>query len=183
MISTHSHWHAGLARAKRWGSSKAFARSSRRQFRRGRLDNGAFEISGAPPPIDGVDFRYRPSSNGARPFPGQCGTLPPGAEVRERFLVTALLMEGGRVSESGAALKSGAELIVGADAFTRSCALRGCATVQRAAIHGGRMVRVPGKGGPTVSDFENYFTADMGGAAFPTSDRANVRRAGSRVLA
>jgi flavin-dependent dehydrogenase len=178
-VSTHFIWHAGLARAKRWGLLEGICSLGAPPVRRVRLDNGAFEISGTPPPADGVDFAVGPRRTSLDHFLVNAARAA-GADVREQFLVTGLLIESGRVVGIRGSTEERGRVIVGAD---------GVHSVVAHCVDAPRYNQRPStagawyaywEDGPVVSDFENYFRADIGGAAFPTSDGLTCVVAGWR---
>src|SRR5689334_12450214 len=83
-LSTHFIWHAGLARAKRWGLLEGLCGLGAPPVRRGTLNTGPFELAGTPPPLDGVDFAIAPRRTVLDAFLVNAAR-DAGAEVREGF--------------------------------------------------------------------------------------------------
>lgn len=167
-VSTHFIWHAGLARAKRWGLLEGLCGLGAPPVRRGTLDVGAIELAGTPPALDGIDFAMAPRRvlldaflvNAARDA---------GAEVRERFHVTGLLTEGDAVVGIRGATEERCRIVVGADgahSFVAHCV--------KAPSYNERPSTASAwyaywEAGAEVEAFENYVRSEVGGAAFPTT--------------
>ncbi len=174
-ISTHVIWHSGLARAKSWGLLHRIVGLGAPPIHSVTLDIEGIELAGSPPPLDGVDFAMAPRRilldkllvDAAREA---------GAEIRESFYVSEIVMEAGRVTgirgrtSGGEMVTEKARMVVGADGV-RSIV----ASAVRAAKYNTRPSTACGyyaywRGGPRVTDFENYVRPSVGSAALPTND-------------
>src|SRR5215471_4669971 len=59
-VSTHVIWHAGLARAKRWGLLNQINGIGAPPMCTVRLNVGPFELAGSPQPLDSIDHAVAP---------------------------------------------------------------------------------------------------------------------------
>jgi 2-polyprenyl-6-methoxyphenol hydroxylase-like FAD-dependent oxidoreductase len=119
-LSTHYIHQPGVARLRRWGLLDRVIATGCPPARRMTFDVGPFALSGAPVAAEGADAGYAPR----RYLLDQIlleAAAEAGAEVRERFSVSELLTEDGRVvgvrgrAAGGAAVSERAPIVVGAD--------------------------------------------------------------------
>ncbi|MDP8924512.1 MAG: NAD(P)/FAD-dependent oxidoreductase [Chloroflexota bacterium] len=119
-ISTHIIWQQGTARLKHWGLLDRVAESNCPPIRKLTLDVGEFALAGTLPPVDGVAEAYAPRRTVLDKILLDAAAAA-GAEVREGFAVTDVVMDGDRVtgirgrSDRGANVADEARLVVGAD--------------------------------------------------------------------
>jgi 2-polyprenyl-6-methoxyphenol hydroxylase-like FAD-dependent oxidoreductase len=119
-ISVHYIHQPGIACLKRWGLLDKVAASNCPPVRRQRLDFGPFALEGTPPPADGAADGYAPRRTILdKLLVDAAGEA--GVEVRERFTVDDLVMDGGRVAgirghaAGGTTVTEEARIVVGAD--------------------------------------------------------------------
>lgn len=119
-LSTHNLMLPGVARLKRWGLLDAIIAAGTPATRTLRFDAGPVVLEGEIPPLDGADAIYGPRRtildkvllDAARDA---------GAEVRERFAVDEIVMEGSRVTgirgrePGGTSATESAQIVIGAD--------------------------------------------------------------------
>lgn len=128
-VSTHYIHQPGVARLKRWGQLERVAASNCPPVRHQLFDVGPFQLRGAPPPADGVAVGYAPRRSVLDKILVDAAAAA-GVEVRERFAVDALVVDGERVTgvrgraAGGATVTEQARLVVGADGL-RSLVARG----------------------------------------------------------
>ncbi|HEY7031759.1 MAG TPA: NAD(P)/FAD-dependent oxidoreductase [Thermomicrobiales bacterium] len=119
-LSVHYIHQPGVARLKRWGLLDRVVASNCPPVRRQRLDFGPFALQGTPPPADGVADGYGPRRTVLDKLLVDAAAAA-GAEVRERFTVDDLVMDGERVTgvcghaAGGATVTEEARIVVGAD--------------------------------------------------------------------
>lgn len=119
-LSTHYIHQSGIARLQRWGLLDQVIGSNCPPARRMTFDVGPFALVGTPPPADGATAAYAPRRYildgilvGA--------AVAAGAELRERFTVDELVMDGDRVAgirghdARGNSVTERARIVVGAD--------------------------------------------------------------------
>jgi 2-polyprenyl-6-methoxyphenol hydroxylase-like FAD-dependent oxidoreductase len=128
-MSTHFIHQPGVARLKRWGLLDKLAASNCPPVRGQRFDLGPFALVGTPPACDGVAESYCPRRYVLDTILVEAA-VQAGAELREHFTVTELLMDGDRVrgvrghAAGGATVDEEARMVVGADGL-RSVVARG----------------------------------------------------------
>ncbi|HEX2507100.1 MAG TPA: NAD(P)/FAD-dependent oxidoreductase [Miltoncostaeaceae bacterium] len=119
-LSTHYIHQPGVARLRRWGLLDRVAATGCPPARRLTFDVGPFALSGAPVAAEGADVAYAPR----RYLLDQIlveAAAEAGAEVRERFSVSEVLTEAGRVTgirgraAGGATVTERARIVIGAD--------------------------------------------------------------------
>ena len=128
-LSVHYIHQPGVACLHRWGLLERVIASNCPPVRRQRVDFGPVVLEAAPPPIDGIADAYAPRRTvldtllvGA--------AVAAGAEVRERFTVDDLLMDGGRVTgirghaAGGTTVSEEARIVIGADGLHSRVARR-----------------------------------------------------------
>ncbi len=126
-LSVHYVHQPGGASLKRWGLLDRVVASNCPPVRRQRLDFGGLVLEGSPPPIDGVADGFAPRRTVLDKLLVDAAAAA-GAEVRERFTVDELVMDGDRVTgvrghaAGGAAVTEAARLVVGADGLHSSVA-------------------------------------------------------------
>jgi flavin-dependent dehydrogenase len=119
MLSGHYIHQPGGARLKKWGLLDRVARSGGAAIRTFALDFGPTVLVGSPPPVDGVRDGYCVRRTVLDKLLVDAA-VEAGAELRERFPVQSLLMEGERVVGIRAQSRDGiveerARLVIGAD--------------------------------------------------------------------
>ena len=119
-LSTHQVQLPGVARLRRWGLLDAVVASGAPPARHVRFDVGPAVIEGHFPTFQGVDAVYSPRRTVLDALLVEAARAA-GAEVRERFMVEEVVVEGGRVTgirgreKGGAPVAESARLTVGAD--------------------------------------------------------------------
>jgi flavin-dependent dehydrogenase len=118
-LSVHYIHQPGVAHLKRWGLLDQIIASYCPPVRRQRLDFGPVVLEAAPPPADGVAEGYAPRRTVLDAILIDAAAAA-GAEVRERFTVDGLLMDGDRVTGIRGHAGSGivtekARIVIGAD--------------------------------------------------------------------
>jgi flavin-dependent dehydrogenase len=119
-LSVHYIHQPGVACLKRWGLLDRVVASNCPPVRRQRLDFGPFMLEGTPPPADGVADGYAPRRTILDKLLVDAAAAA-GAEVRERFTVDEIVMDGERVTgvrghgTAGAVVTEEARIVVGAD--------------------------------------------------------------------
>jgi 2-polyprenyl-6-methoxyphenol hydroxylase-like FAD-dependent oxidoreductase len=119
-LSTHQVQLPGVARLRRWGLLDAVVASGTPPARHVRFDVGPAVLEGHFPTFQGVDAVYSPRRTVLDGLLVEAARAA-GAEVRERFIVEELVVEGGRVTgirgreKGGAPVAESARLTVGAD--------------------------------------------------------------------
>jgi 2-polyprenyl-6-methoxyphenol hydroxylase-like FAD-dependent oxidoreductase len=119
-LSVHYIHQPGVARLKRWGLLDQVAASNCPPVRTQRLDFGPVVLEAAPAPFDGVVEGYAPRRTVLDKLLIDSAAAA-GAEMRERFTVDELVMDGDRVAgirghaAGGATVTETARIVVGAD--------------------------------------------------------------------
>lgn len=119
-LSVHYIHQPGIAALKRWGLLDAVIASNCPAVQRQTMDFGPFRISGSPPPSDGTSEGYAPRRLVLDKILVDAAAKA-GAEVRERFTVTGLEMDGDHVTgvrghaAAGANIVERARIVIGAD--------------------------------------------------------------------
>jgi flavin-dependent dehydrogenase len=119
-MSTHYIHQPGIARLKRWGLFEQVVASNCPPIDRYRIDFGFIELSGSPPPFDGVSAGYCPRRFVLDRILVEAARAA-GAEVREGFAVRELVTDNGRVTGirggdgHGATIVEKARIVIGAD--------------------------------------------------------------------
>ena len=114
-LSTHYIHQSGNARLARWGLLERLAATGCPPIRRYRFDVGPFALTGAPPPLDGVDAAYSPRRYVLDTLLAEAAAEA-GAEVRQGAKVTGLLDQDGRIAGvRGPGLEERARVVIGAD--------------------------------------------------------------------
>lgn len=119
-LSTHYIHQPGVARLKRWGLLDKVVASNCPPVRRTVFDVGPFALVGAPPPAHGVTDAYAPRRKVLDTILVEAA-MQAGAEVREHFTVTGLLMDGDRIrgirgqTAGGTPVTEEARIVIGAD--------------------------------------------------------------------
>jgi 2-polyprenyl-6-methoxyphenol hydroxylase-like FAD-dependent oxidoreductase len=128
-LSVHYIHQPGVASLKRWGLLERVIASNCPPVRRQRVDFGHVVLDAAPPSIDGVADAYAPRRTVLDTILVEAASAA-GAEVRERFTVDDLLMDGDRVTgvrghaAGGATVSEAARIIIGADGLHSRVARR-----------------------------------------------------------
>jgi flavin-dependent dehydrogenase len=118
-LSTHQIQVPGVARLRRFGLLERIAAGAP-ATRRLRLDAGSTVLTGNYPTVDGADALYSPRRTVLDAALVDAARAA-GAQVRERFTVSELTHDAGRVtgvrgrSHGGAPVRESAALVVGAD--------------------------------------------------------------------
>jgi 2-polyprenyl-6-methoxyphenol hydroxylase-like FAD-dependent oxidoreductase len=119
-LSTHYIHQPGVARLRRWGLLDRVVATGCPPARRLTFDVGPFALTAAPTAADGADAGYAPR----RYLLDQIlleAAAEAGAEVRERFSVSEIVVEDGRVAgirgraAGGATVTERAPMVIGAD--------------------------------------------------------------------
>jgi flavin-dependent dehydrogenase len=119
-ISTHYIHQDGVARLDDWGLLPQVAASNCPPIRNYTLDVGPFALTGSPPPVDGVADAYSPRRMVLDQILVEAAA-DAGVEVRERFPVSELVFEEGRLAGIGGRVAGGrtvtekAKIVIGAD--------------------------------------------------------------------
>jgi len=118
-LSTHQVQLPGVARLADWGVLDGVIASGAPATRRVRFQNGGVVLDGSFPAFRGVDALYSPRRTVLDALLVDAARAA-GAEVRERFAVEEILIEGGSVrvrgrERGGAAVTETARFVVGAD--------------------------------------------------------------------
>ena len=123
-LSVHYIHQPGVASLQRWGLLEGVIASNCPPVRRQRVDFGPVVLEATPPPIDGIADAYAPRRTVLDTLLVEAAAAA-GAEVRERFTVEDLLMDGERVtgiqghSTGGAMVREEARIVIGLTACTR----------------------------------------------------------------
>jgi 2-polyprenyl-6-methoxyphenol hydroxylase-like FAD-dependent oxidoreductase len=119
-LSVHYIHQPGVACLHRWGLLERVIASNCPPVRRQRVDFGPVVLDAAPPPIDGIADAFAPRRTILDALLGEAAAAA-GAEVRERFTVEDLLIDGERVTgirghaAGGATVTETARIVIGAD--------------------------------------------------------------------
>jgi 2-polyprenyl-6-methoxyphenol hydroxylase-like FAD-dependent oxidoreductase len=133
-LSVHYIHQPGVACLQRWGLLERVISSNCPPVRRQRVDFGPVVLKAAPPPIDGIADAYAPRRTVLDTLLVEAAAAA-GAEVRERFTVDDLVMDGERVTgirghaAGGTTVSEEARIVIGADGLHSRVARRvGAAT-------------------------------------------------------
>src|SRR3954468_20300540 len=96
-VSTHYVHQPGVERLRRWGLLERLIATGCPPAPRLTFDLGPFALSAAPPPAGASDAAYAPRRQVLDQLLVEAAAEA-GAEVRERFSMSEVLMEGGRVA-------------------------------------------------------------------------------------
>lgn len=119
-LSAHYIHQPGVASLKRWGLLDQVAASNCPPAREQIFDVGPFQLRGTPPPAGDAAEAYAPRRTVLDQILVEAAAAA-GVEVRERFSVTDLVMEGDRVTGirghgvGGAPVTEQARIVIGAD--------------------------------------------------------------------
>src|SRR5690606_8764836 len=119
-LSAHYIHQPGVARLKRWRLLHQVAASNCPPARAPSVDVGPFQLRGTPPPAGDAAEAYAPRRTVLDQILVEAAAAA-GVEVRERFSVTDLVMEGDRVTGirghgvGGAPVTEQARIVIGAD--------------------------------------------------------------------
>ena len=119
-LSSHYIQQPGVARLKQWGLLDKVVASNCPPTCQIVFDVGPFALTGTPPPADGVACGYGPRRQVLDTMLVEAAAEA-GAEVREHFTVSELLMESDRVrgirghTTGGAPVTEEARIVIGAD--------------------------------------------------------------------
>jgi flavin-dependent dehydrogenase len=117
-LSTHYIHQSGVACLARWGLLERIAAAGAPAIRRYTLDLGSFALHGAPPPIGDVADAYSLRRSALDQILVDAAAEA-GAEVRERFPVDGLAMDGERVTGIRSRGRTvHARIVVGADGLS-----------------------------------------------------------------
>jgi flavin-dependent dehydrogenase len=119
VMSTHLIWQPGVASMKRWGLLEKIQASGCPAIGKLMVDLGPFTLVGSPPPAEGVADAYSPRRTVLDKILVD-GAVAAGAELREGFSVSEVLVDGGRATgirgtSSGATVTEHGRLVIGAD--------------------------------------------------------------------
>jgi 2-polyprenyl-6-methoxyphenol hydroxylase-like FAD-dependent oxidoreductase len=172
-LSTHFVHAPGVAALERWGLRDALAASGCPAVRTYSFDFGPVRIEGTPRPSGGVDEAYCPRRTVLDTMLVHAAA-DAGAEVREGFTVSEVLVEDGTVvgirgSGEGATVTERARVVIGADGRNSLLArvVRPEQYDERPAASSAFYSYWSGVGS---SGFEVYDGQRCGMAAFPTHD-------------
>jgi 2-polyprenyl-6-methoxyphenol hydroxylase-like FAD-dependent oxidoreductase len=172
-LSTHFVHAPGVAALERWGMRDALAASGCPAVRTYSFDFGPVRIEGTPRPSGGVDEAYCPRRTVLDTMLVHAAA-DAGAEVREGFTVSEVLVEDGTVvgirgSGEGATVTERARVVIGADGRNSLLArvVRPEQYDERPAASSAFYSYWSGVGS---SGFEVYDGQRCGMAAFPTHD-------------
>ena len=119
-ISGHMIWQPGIARLQRWGLLNNVVASNCPPVKDVKMDLGSYALSGVLPPSEGVEDAYCVRRTALDKILVDAAVAA-GAELRERFSVTAILTENGRFtgirghSRGGPTIDEKARVVIGAD--------------------------------------------------------------------
>jgi flavin-dependent dehydrogenase len=119
-VSTHFIWPPGVACLKRWGLLERVLATNCPIIRTIGLDLGEFQLTGNPPPIDGVAEMCAPQRTLLDKLLLDAAAEA-GAEVREGFTIAGLTSSDGRVTgirghaKGGREIAEQARIVIGAD--------------------------------------------------------------------
>jgi flavin-dependent dehydrogenase len=119
-VSTHFIWPPGVACLKRWGLLERALATNCPVIRTIGLDLGEFQLTGDPPPFDGVGEMCAPRRTVLDKLLLDAAAEA-GAEVREGFTVTGLTSSAGLVTgirgrpKGGGEIAEEARIVIGAD--------------------------------------------------------------------
>jgi flavin-dependent dehydrogenase len=119
-VSTHMIHAPGIAALHRWGLLEEVTATGCPPVERYSFDFGPFTIAGTPRPSDGIATGYAPRRTVLDKILVDAAARA-GAEVRERFSVEDVIVEGRTVvgirgrSDGGAAVVERARVVIGAD--------------------------------------------------------------------
>lgn len=126
-LSTHYIHQPGVAKLQRWGLLDRLIESGCPPIESQKFDVGPFALIGNPPPVDGVSAGYAPRRTVLDKILVDAA-VEAGVELRERFSVKDLLIDGERVvgisgrSEGGALVNEHAAIVIGADGMRSTIA-------------------------------------------------------------
>ncbi|MEA3020309.1 MAG: hypothetical protein QOI47_1833 [Actinomycetota bacterium] len=174
-LSTHMIHAPGIAALRRWGLLDDVVGTGCPAIDRYSFDFGPITIAGTPVPADdGGRIAYAPRRTVLDKILVD-GAARAGVEIRERFTVEEILVEGGAVvgirghADGGASVVERARVVVGADGRS-SVVARAVGAAQydeRPVLQGGAYTYWSGF---PVSGFEVVVRPDRGWAALPTND-------------
>jgi len=119
-LSTHYIHQPGTARLHRWGLLRRLAATGCPPIRRLTIDVGPFALTGEPQSVDGIAEGFAPRRTVLDKLLVDAA-VEAGVELRERFQVTDLVRDGGRVvgvrgrTEGGGDVEERGRVVVGAD--------------------------------------------------------------------
>jgi flavin-dependent dehydrogenase len=119
-LSAHFIHQPGIASLERWGLLEPVAASNCPPAREQLFDVGPFQLKGAPPPAGDIAVAYAPRRTVLDTILVEAAAMA-GAEVRERFSVSELIMDGERVTgirghaAGGGTVTEHARIVIGAD--------------------------------------------------------------------
>src|SRR5690349_11462940 len=96
-LSVHYIHQPGVAALARWGLLETVIATGCPPVRQQRIDLGPFALVGAPSPADGIADAYAPRRTVLDTILIEAAAAA-GAEVRQRFSVQEILMDGERVT-------------------------------------------------------------------------------------
>lgn len=177
-LSTHMIHAPGIAALRRWGLLDRVVASGCPPITTYSFDFGPFTITGSPRPCDGVATGYAPRRTILDKILIDAAAEA-GADVRERFTVEDLVVEGGTVvgirgrSATGGSETSRARVVVGADGRNSRVA-----RAVRAAHYLDKPMLMRGyytywRGLP-LDGFRTFVRPDRGFGAFPTNDELTL---------
>jgi 2-polyprenyl-6-methoxyphenol hydroxylase-like FAD-dependent oxidoreductase len=173
-LSTHVIHAPGVAALKRWGVLDQVTASGCPAVETYSFDFGPFTITGTPRPCDGISMAYAPRRTILDKILVDAAAQA-GAEVRERFTVDEIVVEGGVVvgirghEEGGSSVVERARVVIAADGRNSQLAK----AVQPLQYNEKPMLQwsyYTYWSGLPVDGFEIFIRPDRGGAAISTND-------------
>ena len=173
-VSTHLIHAPGVAALRRWGLLDAVRATGCPTIETYSFNFGPFTIAGRPRPTDGVAVAYAPRRTVLDKILVDAADSA-GVEVRERFTVDDILIEGGTVvgirgrDKGGATVIDRARVVIGADGRNSHVAK----VVQPQQYNEKPILQwsyYSYWSGLPVDGFETFIRPDRGWAAIPTND-------------
>jgi flavin-dependent dehydrogenase len=115
-MSTHHIHRAGVARVRRWGLLDRLIATGAPKITKWTFDLGPFALEGNPPPAGDIDYDLCPRRTVLDKMLVDAAAEA-GAEVRESFAVSEVIIEDGIVKgvRSASGVEERAEIVIGAD--------------------------------------------------------------------
>jgi flavin-dependent dehydrogenase len=115
-MSTHHVHRAGVARARKWGLLERMLATGGPKIQKWTFDVGPFALTGNPVPAGDIDFDLCPRRTVLDKMLVDAAAEA-GAEVRESFAVSSLIVEDDTVCgiKSASGIEERAEIVIGAD--------------------------------------------------------------------
>jgi 2-polyprenyl-6-methoxyphenol hydroxylase-like FAD-dependent oxidoreductase len=177
-LSTQLIHPTGVAALRRWGLLDRVAETGCPPVDTYSFDFGPFTIHGTPRPCDGHSTAYAPRRTVLDKILVDAAA-DAGAEVRERFTIDEVIVEGGVVAgirgraDGGAPVEERARVVIGADGRSSRVAkvVHPCEYDQKPPL---QWASYSYWSGLPVSTFETYIRPQRGFAAIPTNDELTL---------